>query len=71
MILNLPPLQKVNKAEGIVIKPIKSIYIETRKGKIRPIIKNKIPEFAEDSRYHQAQKWTYRNTVIRNKKIEF
>ncbi len=38
-ILNLPPLQQPSKAEGVVIKPVKSIYIETRKGRIRPISK--------------------------------
>lgn len=63
-ILNLPQLQQVNKAEGVVIKPVKSFYIETRKGKIRPIIKKKIPEFAEDSRYHQAQKWNYQKQEL-------
>lgn len=68
-ILNLPQLQQVNKAEGIVIKPVKSIYIN-RKGKIRPIIKKKIPEFAEDSRYHQAQKWTYQNITTKNQSQE-
>lgn len=46
-----------NPAEGIVIKPMKSIYIETKKGPIRPIIKKKIAAFAEDKRFHQAQKW--------------
>ncbi|MBV6626805.1 MAG: RNA ligase [Rivularia sp. (in: Bacteria)] len=64
--LGLPQLQQKNKAEGIVIKPVKSFYIETRKGRIRPIIKYKIPEFAEDSRYHQAQKWNYQNTFNQN-----
>lgn len=57
-ILGLPKLPFVNKAEGVVIKPLHSIYIETAKEKIRPLIKKKIPEFAEDSRFHQAQKWT-------------
>ena len=64
-ILNLPQLEQTNKAEGIVIKPDKSFYIETRKGRIRPIIKHKIPEFAEDKRYHQAQKWNYQNTLVK------
>ncbi|MEM9922537.1 MAG: RNA ligase family protein [Cyanobacteria bacterium P01_D01_bin.50] len=70
-ILNLPQLQQANIAEGVVIKPVKSFYIETRKGRIRPIIKHKIPEFAEDSRYHQAQKWIYQNTVIENQELSF
>ena len=70
-ILNLPQLQQGNIAEGVVIKPVKSFYIETRKGRIRPIIKHKIPEFAEDSRYHQAQKWIYQNAVVENKELSF
>lgn len=68
-ILNLPQLQQENKAEGVVIKPVKSFYVETRKGKIRPIIKHKIPDFAEDKRYHQAQKWTYQKAVIQNTEL--
>jgi Rnl2 family RNA ligase len=62
--LGLPKLPNGNKAEGVVIKPVKSIYVETSKGKFRPIIKRKIPEFAEDSRYHQATKWTNTKTQI-------
>ncbi|HEY9609658.1 RNA ligase family protein [Allocoleopsis sp.] len=57
-LLHLPKLPFRNPAEGIVIKPVKVIYIETPKGKVRPILKVKIPEFAEDSRFHQATKWT-------------
>lgn len=56
-LLGLPPLPQPNPAEGIIIKPVTSIVIETKKGHIRPIIKKKIPEFAEDKRFHQAQKW--------------
>lgn len=54
--LNLPAIED-NKAEGVVIKPVKSIYIDTPKGKIRPILKRKIPEFNEDKRFSQAEKW--------------
>ncbi len=54
--LNLPAIEG-NKAEGVVIKPVKSIYIDTPKGKIRPILKIKIPEFNEDKRFSQAEKW--------------
>jgi Rnl2 family RNA ligase len=56
--LNLPPLEEANKAEGIVVKPLKPIYIDTPKGKIRPILKVKIPDFSEDKRYSLAEKWT-------------
>ncbi|BAY61442.1 hypothetical protein NIES22_15070 [Calothrix brevissima NIES-22] len=63
-ILGLPKLPFINKAEGVVIKPLHSIYIDKGKDKIRPIIKQKIPEFAEDSRFHQAQKWTVKPQPI-------
>lgn len=46
--LKLPPLPFPNKAEGIVIKPSEHILVESSKGKIRPVIKRKIKEFAED-----------------------
>ncbi|MCP2732249.1 RNA ligase family protein [Limnofasciculus baicalensis] len=62
-LLGLPTLPFPNPAEGIVIKPVKSIYVETPKGKIRPILKIKIPKFAEDSRFHQATKWISRNST--------
>lgn len=70
-ILNLPQLEQTNKAEGIVIKPDKSFYIETRKGRVRPIIKKKIPDFAEDKRYHQAQKWSYQSTSVIGQELSF
>lgn len=57
-LLGLPKLPFVNRAEGIVIKPIRSIYVENSKGRVRAILKIKIPEFSEDSRFHQATKWT-------------
>ena len=60
-LFGLPKLPFRNPAEGIVIKPIRSIYVETSKGKVRPILKIKIPEFSEDSRFHQATKWTSQN----------
>jgi Rnl2 family RNA ligase len=56
--LGLPPLPRGNLAEGVVIKPVKSAPIKTTKGLVRPILKRKIVEFAEDERFHQAQKWT-------------
>jgi Rnl2 family RNA ligase len=63
-LLGLPPLPFGNPAEGIVIKPVKSIYVETSKGRFRPILKKKIPEFAEDSRFHQATKWTNQKALV-------
>lgn len=56
-IFNLPEI-KNNIAEGIIIKPLKNIIIDTKKGKNRAIIKRKIDKFKE-SDYNKAEKWTY------------
>lgn len=52
----LPPIED-NLAEGVVIKPVTPLMVETRKGLARPMVKRKIAAFVEDARYHQAQKW--------------
>ena len=56
-LFNLPEI-KNNIAEGIIIKPLKNIIIDTKKGKNRAIIKRKIDKFKE-SDYNKAEKWTY------------
>lgn len=58
--LGLPPLPTgSNPAEGVVIKPYREIPHMTVQGEtIRPVLKRKIAEFAEDKRYHKAAKWT-------------
>ncbi len=61
-LLGLPPLNFENKAEGIVIKPVKPILIKTAKGIVRPIIKKKIAEFEEESRFHEATDWSVKYT---------
>ena len=33
------------------------VEVETPKGPSRPVLKIKIPEFAEDKRFHNAKKW--------------
>jgi Rnl2 family RNA ligase len=46
-----------NLIEGVVIKPYNQ-----KKGEVfsnRPIIKLKNPEFEEDNKYHDAEKWSY------------
>ncbi len=43
----LPPLDKHNVAEGIVIKPVKDIFLESKKGPKRVIFKRKVEGFAE------------------------
>ena len=58
--LGLPPLADDNKAEGIVIKPMRELLVRTGKGgPVRAIVKRKIEEFAED-KYSQAQKQALR-----------
>lgn len=57
-LFGLPPLAQANYAEGVVIKPLKALIFETSRGPLRPIFKRKIAAFAEDRRFHQAQKWT-------------
>lgn len=54
--LGLPPLDS-NWAEGVVIKPVKSVWVHSGGKRVRPILKRKIDRFAEDQRYHQARAW--------------
>lgn len=61
-LLDLPPLED-NWAEGIVIKPVQHLFVDSAKGKIRPIIKIKHPRFSEDKGYHQAIKWSFKTDV--------
>lgn len=54
--LRLPELTD-NLIEGVVIKPFrqsKNLSISPR-----PIVKLKNPEFEEEKKFHEAQKWTY------------
>jgi Rnl2 family RNA ligase len=55
--LGLPALSAPNKAEGVVIKPVAPVIVPGRAVPLRPVIKRKIPEFAEDARFHEARKW--------------
>lgn len=55
--LGLPPLPGPNPAEGVVVKPVKSVVVATKNGAVRPAVKRKIPRFAEDRRFHEASKW--------------
>jgi Rnl2 family RNA ligase len=52
--LGLPKLDG-NRAEGIVIKPVRAVLVDG--APVAPRIKRKIDEFAEDERFHGAQKW--------------
>lgn len=55
--LGLPPLGAPNPAEGVVVKPVKSLVVATRSGPLRPAVKRKIARFSEDRRFHEATKW--------------
>ncbi|KAJ6227967.1 hypothetical protein M0813_09382 [Anaeramoeba flamelloides] len=46
-----------NKAEGIVIKPLKTINVKYKNKKTRVVIKKKIEEFKE-TKFSEAKKWT-------------
>ena len=54
--LGYPALRGPNKAEGVVIKPVQSLVLPSGE-RIRPILKRKIPEFKEDTRFMEARKW--------------
>lgn len=55
--LGLPPFPPgSNLAEGMVLKPARELGLEGPRGAFRPVLKRKISEFAEDARYHQAQR---------------
>ncbi|MDI3289024.1 RNA ligase family protein [Polyangium sp. 15x6] len=56
--LGLPSLGPSNKAEGVVLKPARALVVPRRAGVVRPVVKRKIPEFSEDERFHEAEKWT-------------
>jgi Rnl2 family RNA ligase len=59
--LGLPALPAgTNLAEGVVVKPLREIQAPAESRVIRPILKRKILEFAEDRRFHEAEKWPAR-----------
>eukprot|EP01080_Neovahlkampfia_damariscottae_P006809 gene6809-10974_t len=67
--LNLPKL-KANQAEGIVVKPMKTLYGKSLKGeKKRIILKYKPKEFKEDLKYLKAEKWVQNDSNQFNENI--
>lgn len=56
---NLPELQE-NLIEGVVIKPFNQIDNTLFS---RPIIKLKNPEFDEEEKFHEAEKWSFIPTI--------
>lgn len=55
-LLNFPEIEP-NLIEGIVIKPLNHSTVENLE--YRPIIKIKNPEFDEDDKFHESQKWSF------------
>ncbi|MCB9753912.1 MAG: hypothetical protein H6713_28550 [Myxococcales bacterium] len=64
--LGLPalPNHAANLAEGVVIRPMEALTVQTRKGPGRPLLKRKPARFSEDARYHQVQRWTNNAPVV-------
>lgn len=54
--LQLPELTS-NLIEGVVIKPLHHSALTTLE--IRPVIKLKNPEFDEEQKFHEAEKWSF------------
>ena len=54
-LLEFPKIED-NIIEGVIIKPLEHLDYPLTK---RPIIKLKNPEFEENDKFHQAQKWSY------------
>ncbi len=61
--MGLPEIAN-NVAEGAVLRPIDTILIETKRGRMRPLLKHKIPEFSEDRRFHEATDWSLRSWTL-------
>ena len=58
--LGLPPLPGPNRAEGVIIRPVQTAWVDTKKGRARPFLKKKIPDFTETAAFHQARPWSRR-----------
>lgn len=70
-LLGLPPLPPgQNLAEGIVIKPTEALLIHTRRGQMRPVLKIKIPGFAEDKRFYQSVPWSVPASCLGDQDLE-
>lgn len=64
-LLGLPPLHS-NLAEGVVLKPLQNIVDPLDASYFRPTLKLKNEAFAEDIKFHQAQKWSFSTTQKTN-----
>jgi Rnl2 family RNA ligase len=57
--LGLPRIEG-NRAEGVVLKPARAVVVDGEA--VAPRLKRKLDEFAEDERFHGAQKWSHATT---------
>jgi len=62
-LLQLPEIEN-NLIEGVVIKPLK--HNKLKNVAVRPIIKLKNPEFDEDGKFHEAEKWSFIPKILSN-----
>ena len=70
-LLGLPALQAPNLAEGVVLKPWTPLSVSINGVRTRPVLKRKIAAFAEDARYHGAQKWDVPSTPLAMPTVEW
>lgn len=67
--LQLPALSS-NIIEGVVIKPLHHTGLTDLE--VRPIIKLKNPEFDEENKFHEAEKWSFiPNVTTRSEELSF
>lgn len=64
-LLDLPPLDS-NLVEGVVLKPLHNILPPSDPSYFRPTLKLKNESFAEELKFHQAQKWSFTTTKKTN-----
>lgn len=58
--LNLPELEH-NLIEGVVIKPLHHQHLENLD--FRPVVKMKNPEFDEEKKFHESEKWSFTKKI--------
>lgn len=64
-LLGLPPLD-ANLVEGVVLKPLHNVLPPSDPSYFRPTLKLKNEAFAEELKFHQAQKWSFTTTEKTN-----
>ena len=67
--LNLPELE-YNLIEGVVIKPLHHQHLQSLD--FRPVVKMKNPEFDEEKKFHESEKWSFtRKIQSRSEELSF